>query len=244
LLKFLRSVEPQHLYLVGDIVDAWKWSRSGIYWNDTYSLIIRRILGMMKRGTRITYIAGNHDEFLRKFIPNTFGHIRILDECIHETAKGEKLLITHGDSFDALMLKMKWLYFLGDMGHTMALWVNERYNWIRKLLRLPYWSVSLYLKRNVKKAANFVNDFEHFIAKYTKEKGCSGVVCGHIHTPVIKNIEGITYCNCGDWVESCTAIIETHDGDIELIDYHKQLAEIERYHITEPYETYHSNVSP
>jgi UDP-2,3-diacylglucosamine pyrophosphatase LpxH len=218
LLKFLRSVETEHLYLVGDIIDGWKMKRH-LYWNDTYSFIVRRIIGMVKDGTKVVYVAGNHDEFVRKFIPNTFGHVSIVNECVHVTADGRRLLLVHGDMFDMLTIKAKWLYFLGDRANTFAMLLNEIYNKVRALLGRPYWSLSLHLKRNVKKAVNFVNNFEHFIAKHTLENKCVGVVCGHIHTPAIRQIEGIDYYNCGDWVESCTAILEHWDGSLELIHY-------------------------
>jgi UDP-2,3-diacylglucosamine pyrophosphatase LpxH len=218
LLKFLRSVKTEHLYLVGDILDGYKMKRN-IYWDDTYSFIVRRMIGMVKDGTKVVYLAGNHDEFIRKFVPNVFGHVSIVNECVHETANGDKLLLIHGDQFDMLALKAPWLYFLGDHAHSFALWLNECFNWVRKVVGMPYWSLSLHLKRNVKKAVNFVNNFEHFIAEYTKQHDCVGVVCGHIHTPAVKKIEGIDYYNCGDWVESCTALVEHLDGRMELVHY-------------------------
>lgn len=226
LLKFLRSVETDHLYLVGDIVDGWKMKRH-LYWNDTYSFIVRRIIGMVKDGTKVVYVAGNHDEFVRKFVPNTFGHLALVNECVHETADGRRLLLVHGDMFDILTIRAKWLYFLGDHAHSFAMLLNESYNRARALLGMPYWSLSLHLKRNVKKAVNFVNNFEHFIAKHTMEHDCVGVVCGHVHTPAVKHIEGIEYYNCGDWVESCTAIVEHWDGALELIDYNEHLETVE-----------------
>ncbi len=217
-LKFIRSVQPETLYLVGDFIDGWRL-RKKFYWNDTYSFIIRRIIGMMKDGTKVKYITGNHDEFLRKFVPsNNLGHLEILDETIHETVDGRRLLVIHGDVFDQLMLKAKWLYYLGDNAYSLAMWCNTICNSVRRKFGLPYWSLSAVLKQNVKKAVNFVNDFEHYIAKHTKELGCCGVVCGHIHTPIIKRFESIDYYNCGDWVESCTAIIEYHDGSMKLVN--------------------------
>lgn len=215
LLKFLRAYNTEYLYLVGDFIDGWKMKK-GIYWTDDHSFIVRRIIGMMKAGTKVVYIAGNHDEFLRNFLPLAFGHLEIVDEIIHATATGEKILILHGDIFDQITMKAKWLYYLGDTAYSMAMWLNTYYNKIRRYFGFPYWSLSLVLKQNVKKAVNFINSFEHYIVKYTKDKKCNGVLCGHIHHSCIKNLEGINYYNCGDWVESCTALIEHRDGRIEL----------------------------
>lgn len=215
LLNFLKNIQPENLYLVGDIIDGWKMKQK-IYWNDDYSFIVRRIIGMIKNDTKIIYITGNHDEFLREFCPNVFGHFSVVDEVIHETLDGRKILVIHGDIFDNITSKLKFLYFLGDKAYTFAMWLNHVYNYIRIKFKMPYWSLSSMLKQNVKKAVNFINDFEKFIVDYTKNKNCDGVICGHIHTPVIKELNGITYYNCGDWVESCTAIIEHLDGSFEL----------------------------
>lgn len=214
LLRFLKEIEPENLFLIGDIIDGWKMSQK-VYWNDTYSFIIKRILGMIRSGTKVYYISGNHDEFLRKFTPNVFGHLEICDEMVYQTMSGKRMLIIHGDIFDQLTIKAKWLYYLGDWAYSFAMWLNNKYNQIRRLLGYPYWSLSLMLKQNVKSAVNFINSFEHYIIKYTKDKKCDGVICGHIHTPCIKIIDDTMYCNCGDWVESCTAIIENNDGKIE-----------------------------
>lgn len=216
LLELLKRYDPDQLFLVGDIIDGWKMSKK-IYWNDTYSFIIRRIIGMIKDGTKVFYIAGNHDEFLRSFLPGNFGHIEILDEYTYDSINGQKILIIHGDIFDAYTLKYKWLYWLGDNAYSFSMWINSLYNYIRRRLGLKYWSLSQMLKRNTKKAINFINNFEYFIVKYTKEKKCSSVICGHIHHPELRDIEGIKYYNCGDWIESCSAIIEDLNGDFILI---------------------------
>ncbi|RDJ35555.1 MAG: UDP-2,3-diacylglucosamine diphosphatase [Crenarchaeota archaeon] len=218
-LTFLRSIQPETLYLVGDFIDGWKLKKR-FYWNDTHSFIIRRIIGMMKNGTKVKYIAGNHDEFLREFMPNgNLGHLEILDEDIYHTIDGRKLLIIHGDIFDQITRQAKWLYYLGDNAYSLAMWINDLYNTVRRKMGLPYWSLSKKLKQNVKEAVNFINSFEYYIVKHTKECGCSGVICGHIHYPTIKKIENIDYYNCGDWVESCTAIVEHLDGNFELLDF-------------------------
>ena len=217
LFQFLGRVEPDRLYLVGDIIDGWKLKRS-FYWNDTSSFIVRRILGMLKRGTRVYYATGNHDEFLRPFSPQTLGHMELADMFIHETVDGRRLLVIHGDFFDHLTKHAAWVYHLGDRAYTVALHLNKWMNLARRSLGYPYWSFSSLLKTKVKRAVNFINDFEHFVARYTKKKGCSGVVCGHIHVPAIRQIDGVDYYNCGDWMEHCTALVEHVDGRIELVD--------------------------
>ena len=211
-------MEPDRLYLVGDIIDGWKLKRS-FYWNDTSSFIVRRILGMLKRGTRVYYATGNHDEFLRPFSPQTLGHMELADMFIHETVDGRRLLVIHGDFFDHLTKHAAWVYHLGDRAYTVALHLNKWMNLARRSLGYPYWSFSSLLKTKVKRAVNFINDFEHFVARYTKKKGCSGVVCGHIHVPAIRQIDGVDYYNCGDWMEHCTALVEHVDGRIELVDH-------------------------
>ena len=215
---FLRHVHCEKLILNGDIIDGWKLKRS-FYWTDTSSFVVRRILGMLKRGTRIVYVTGNHDEFLRTFSPQTFGHMELVDMCVHETADGRRLLVIHGDFFDHLTKHAAWVYHLGDRAYTLALHLNKWMNIARRSLGYPYWSFSSLLKSKVKRAVNFINDFEHFVARYTKRKGCTGVICGHIHVPVIRRIDGIDYFNCGDWMEHCTALVEHLDGRIELVDH-------------------------
>lgn len=216
LLSFLRSIDPENLYLVGDIIDGWKM-KNKLLWTDEYTMIFKRILGMVKSGTKVYYITGNHDEFLRKFSDNHFGHIEIVDEVIHETISGKKLLVIHGDIFDQLTIQSPWLYYIGDKAYSFSMWLNSIYNKIRTTFGFKYFSLSAILKKSVKKAVNFVNNFEHLVVKHTLEKDCTGVICGHIHTPIIKKIENIDYYNCGDWVESCSALIENYDGEIELI---------------------------
>ncbi|MFM8579765.1 MAG: UDP-2,3-diacylglucosamine diphosphatase [Planctomycetaceae bacterium] len=216
LFEFLGRFEPEHLYLVGDIIDGWKLKRNFI-WNDTASFVVRRVLGMLKHGTRVFYATGNHDEFLRDFSPHTFGHMELADQFIHETADGRRLLVIHGDCFDHLTKHAAWIYHLGDRAYTLALHLNKWMNHLRRSLGYPYWSFSSMLKSRVKRAVNFVNDFELFVARYTVQQGCSGVVCGHIHVPALRTIQGVDYYNCGDWVEHGTALVEHLDGKIELV---------------------------
>ena len=218
LFQFLGRVEPDRLYLVGDIIDGWKLKRS-FYWNDTSSFILRRILGMLKRGTRVYYATGNHDEFLRPFAPQTLGGVELADMFIHETIDSHRLLVIRGDFFDHLTKHAAWVYHLGNRTYTAALHLNKWINLARRSLGYPYWSFSSLLKTKVKRAVNFINDFEHFVARYTKKKDCCGVVCGHIHVPAIRQIDGVDYYNCGDWMEHCTALVEHVDGRIELVSH-------------------------
>lgn len=218
LFQFLGRVEPDRLYLVGDIIDGWKLKRS-FSWNDTSSFVVRRMLGMLKRGTRIFYATGNHNEFLRPFAPQMLGGVELADMFIHETIDGRRLLVIHGDFFDHLTKHAAWVYHLGDRAYTAALHLNKWMNLARRSLGYPYWSFSSLLKTKVKRAVNFINDFEHFVARYTKKKDCAGVVCGHIHVPAIRQIDGVDYYNCGDWMEHCTALVEHIDGRIELVNH-------------------------
>jgi UDP-2,3-diacylglucosamine pyrophosphatase LpxH len=216
LFEFLGQYEPDRLYLVGDIIDGWKLKRNFV-WNDTASFVVRRVLGMLKRGTEVYYVTGNHDEFLREFSPHTFGGMELADAFVHVTVDGRRLLVIHGDCFDHVTKHAAWVYHLGDRAYTAALHLNKWMNHLRRWLGKPYWSFSAMLKSRVKQAVNFINDFEHFVARYTRQQGCAGVVCGHIHVPAIREIDGIAYYNCGDWVEHCSALVEHVDGRMELV---------------------------
>ena len=219
LFEFLGRYEPENLYLVGDIVVGWKLRRNFV-WDDTASFVVRRVLGMLKRGTRVFYATGNHDEFLRAWSPQTFGHVELADQFIHHTRDGRRLLVIHGDLFDQVTKHARWIYRLGDRAYTAALHANAWSNSVRRRLGYPHWSLSAALKGRVKTAVNFINDFERFVARYTREQECSGVVCGHIHVPAIRTLEGIEYYNCGDWVEHCTAVVEHADGRMEMVGFH------------------------
>ena len=213
---FLGRYEPDRLYLVGDIIDGWKLKRTFV-WDDTASFVVRRVLGMLKHGTRVFYVTGNHDEFLRQFAPHTFGHMELADHFVHVTVDGRRLLVIHGDCFDHLTKHAAWVYHLGDRAYTVALHLNKWMNVARRRLGYPAWSLSSALKTRVKSAVNFINDFESFVVRYTRQQGCAGVVCGHIHVPAIRRLDGIDYHNCGDWVEHCTALVEHLDGRIALV---------------------------
>jgi UDP-2,3-diacylglucosamine pyrophosphatase LpxH len=218
LLDFLQSIECETLYLVGDIIDGWRLKK-GWYWPDSHNEVVRRILKIAHRGTRVVFIAGNHDEMLRDYAGFSFGGITIMQEAIHNTADGRRLLITHGDAYDAVVLYARWLALLGDHAYTLMLKANIALNAIRKRLGLPYWSLSSYLKRRVKNAVQYVCAFEDAVAKEAEQRGVQGVVCGHIHCAEIRQIGDITYYNDGDWVESCTALVEARDGIMSIVDW-------------------------
>jgi len=218
LLDFLSSIECETLYLVGDIVDGWRLSK-GWYWPDEHNEVVRRVLKMAHRGTRVILIAGNHDEMLRPYAGMSFGGVELALDMIHETADGRRLLVTHGDGFDGVVLYARWLAFLGDKAYSLLLRANVWVNMIRRQFKRPYWSLSAYLKKRVKNAVQFVCDFEEAVAHAARDMGVDGVVCGHIHCAEIRQIGDITYYNDGDWVESCTALAEDHQGHISIIDW-------------------------
>ena len=221
LLDFLHSVDCETLYLVGDIVDGWQ-IKKGWYWPDAHNDVVRCILKKATRGTRVVYLPGNHDEAFRDYVGLDFGGVELLPEDIHVTADGRRLLVLHGDAFDAVVLYAKWLAFLGDSAYTFLLKANSVYNAIRRRLDLPYWSLSTYAKRRVKNAVQFISRFEETVAHAAAERGVDGVVCGHIHTAEIRRFGDITYYNDGDWVESCTALVEHDDGRMEILDWHER----------------------
>ena len=221
LCDFLKYNHCEKLYLVGDVIDGWKLKKK-IYWPQSHSNVIRRILTKAKRSTRVYYIIGNHDEELRKWIKDyklKFGKIRIKNEQVHEGADGKLYIVTHGDMFDGVTRLAPWIAWTGDHAYRTLLWINTMYNYGRRLMGLRYWSMSKFLKHNVKKAVNFIFEFERNLAKYCKSRGYDGVVCGHIHTPEIKDVNGIRYMNDGDWVESCTAIVEHDTGIFEMVHW-------------------------
>jgi UDP-2,3-diacylglucosamine pyrophosphatase LpxH len=218
LLDFLSSIECETLYLVGDIVDGWRLSK-GWYWPDAHNEVVRRILKMAHRGTRVVLIAGNHDEMLRPYAGMSFGGVELALEAIHRTADGRRLLVTHGDGFDGVVLYARWLAFLGDKAYEVLLRANRWFNAVRRRLDMPYWSLSAYMKKKVKNAVQFVCDFEEAVAHAARDMGVDGVVCGHIHCAEIRQIGEVTYYNDGDWVESCTALVEDFDGAISVLDW-------------------------
>lgn len=218
LLDFLKSTDCETLYLVGDIIDGWQL-RKGWYWPPRHNDVVRCVLKKAKHGTRVIYVPGNHDEAFRDYVGLNLGGIELLPEAIHETANGRKLLVMHGDEFDGVVLYARWLAFLGDHAYTLLLKANGLLNAVRKRLGLPYWSLSAQIKKRVKNAVQFISSFELAVAHAAVERGAQGVVCGHIHTAEIRTIGDVTYYNDGDWVESCTALVEHPDGCMEIIDW-------------------------
>jgi UDP-2,3-diacylglucosamine pyrophosphatase LpxH len=216
LLDFLRWHDADLIYLVGDIVDAWRL-KSGWYWPQTHNDVVQKLLRKARKGTRIVYIPGNHDEFLRDFPGHHFGGVEVVEEAIHEAADGRRYLVMHGDRFDVVVRHARWLALLGDWAYVTALAVNTVLNVVRRRLGLTYWSLSAWAKLKVKNAVSFIGQFEETLAREARRLNCDGVVCGHIHHATKRDFDGIAYVNTGDWVESCTAAIEHHDGRIEIV---------------------------
>ncbi len=217
LLVFLRDLECDTLYLVGDIIDGWQLRRSW-YWPQSHNDVVQKILRKARKGTRVILVPGNHDEFARKYAAHNFGGVDVVEDHIHVLLDGRRLWVTHGDLFDGVIQCAKWLAHVGDVAYEFILKVNRRFNALRARLGLPYWSLSRYLKARVKRAVSYISDFEGAVAHEAKRRGVQGVVCGHIHHAEIREIDGILYCNDGDWVESLTALVEHHDGRLEIID--------------------------
>lgn len=218
LLEFLRSFESEWLYLVGDIVDGWQLRRSW-YWHQSHNDVVQKVLRKARKGTHVVFVPGNHDEAVRQFVGLEFGGIAIVDEAVHETADGRRLWVTHGDLYDGVIQCAKWLALVGDNLYEFTLKLNRWLNSARARLGLPYWSLSRYLKFKVKRAVSFVNDFERALADEARRRGLHGVVCGHIHHAEMRDIDGVLYCNDGDWVESLTALVEHHDGRLEIVHW-------------------------
>ncbi len=223
LLDFLRTHRANTLYLVGDILDGWQLKK-GWYWPQAHNDVVQKILRTARKGTRVVYIPGNHDELVRQFIGLQLGGITIAEDATHTTADGKRLWVVHGDLFDSVMQHARWLAHLGDRMYSILLSLNRWYNLIRRRFGLPYWSMSQYLKHQVKNAVNFISDFEHVMTEEARRRGCDGVVCGHIHRAEMREMNGILYCNDGDWVESLTALAEDFSGKLRLIHWDARLA--------------------
>jgi len=216
LLDFFRHNDAETIYLIGDIVDGWRL-KSGWYWPQAHNDVLQKLLRKVRKGARMIYVPGNHDEFARDYIGMVFGGVEVADHAYHMTADKKRLLIVHGDQFDIVVQHARWLAWLGDWAYTLALWLNLWFNKIRRRLGFPYWSFSAWAKLKVKNAVNFIGAFETALAEAARRHQANGVVCGHIHHAVIRDIDGITYINTGDFVESCTAVAEHEDGRLEVL---------------------------
>jgi len=216
LLEFLKEYPSEQIYLVGDIIDGWQLRR-GWYWPQSHNDVIQKLLRRVRKGCKVIFVPGNHDEFARQFLGHSFGGIEVVEEAIHETLDGRKFWVVHGDYFDGVIQCAKWLAYAGDNLYEFSLKLNRYFNSLRARLGLPYWSLSQYLKYKVKTAVNYVTSFEEAVSAEARHRKLDGVICGHIHHAEVREIDGILYCNDGDWVESLTALVEHHDGSIELI---------------------------
>ena len=226
LLDFMRHVDADTIYLVGDIVDGWAL-RSNWYWPQAHNNVVQKLLRKARKGARIIYIPGNHDEFLRDYYGTHFGGVEVAESAIHQAADGRRYLVTHGDLFDIVIRHARWLAYLGDKAYDAAIMANTVFNKVRRSLGLRYWSLSQWAKYKVKNAVNFIGDFEKTLAAEASRHGLDGVICGHIHHAAAHDDFGFTYINCGDWVESCTAIAEHHDGRFEIINWRPSIDKAE-----------------
>ena len=218
LLDFLRENDFETLYVVGDLIDIWSLRR-GIYWPQQHNDVIQKILRKARKGTHVIYIPGNHDELVASFL-GAYGNISIERSAIHVTAAGERILVIHGHELDAVVQNVKWLAFAGDVGYQFLLSLNPIINFVRRRFGLGYWSLSAYAKRRVKDAVSFIGKFEAAVAHYAERYHVDAVLCGHIHSAGIREFGNVTYYNCGDWVESCSALVEGDDGIVSLVNYH------------------------
>lgn len=216
ILDFLKHNDADTIFLVGDIIDGWRM-RSSFYWPQQHNDVIQKLLRKVRQGARMIFVPGNHDEFARQFIGLTFGGIEIARNAMHATADGKRYLVMHGDEFDVVVRHQKWLAFLGDWAYDTALWINRHFNNVRRFLGFGYWSFSAWAKLKVKNAVNFIGSFERELAGEAKRRGADGVICGHIHHPVIRELDGMIYVNTGDFVESCSYVVEHEDGRLEVL---------------------------
>ena len=216
LLNFLRHHDADTIYLVGDIVDGWAL-RSSWYWPQAHNDVVQKLLRAARKGSRLIYIPGNHDEFLRGYYGTHFGGIEVVEQAIHTGADGRRYLVVHGDHFDLVVTQARWLALLGDRAYDTAIMLNRVFNAARRALGFPYWSLSQWLKMKVKNAVSYIGDYERALAADARRHAADGIICGHIHHAAIHDDFGVRYVNCGDWVESCTAVAEHADGRLEII---------------------------
>jgi UDP-2,3-diacylglucosamine pyrophosphatase LpxH len=218
LLEFIRELECETLYLVGDVVDGWKM-KSGWFWPQAHNDVVQKILRLARKGVRVVYVPGNHDDRIRDFCGVHFGGVVVARDAIHEAADGRRYLVTHGDEFDGVVQNARWLALLGDWSYRALIGLNTHFNRARRLLGLNYWSLSAFLKHKVKDAVAFIDRFESAMADEARRRGVDGVICGHIHKAEMRDMGGVAYLNDGDWVESCTALVEDFDGTFSIVDW-------------------------
>jgi UDP-2,3-diacylglucosamine pyrophosphatase LpxH len=217
-MDFLKHTESKNLYLIGDIIDFWSL-KNGWHWPKLHNQVIQTIMEKAAKDTEVIYVPGNHDEWFRDYLGLLFGGVRITADPIHTTADGRRFLIIHGDEFDSIVKHSRWLAMLGSNAYDFLLYANRWVNYFRRKLGFPYWSLAAYLKHKVKNAVNYISNFEQALAHEARKRGVDGVICGHIHRATIENMDGIVYCNDGDWVESCTALVERHDGSLAILHW-------------------------
>jgi UDP-2,3-diacylglucosamine pyrophosphatase LpxH len=218
LLDFLRSTETDYLFLVGDIIDIWSMKRT-LFWPQSHNNVIRTILGKAKHGTKVIYIPGNHDEEFREYDGMVFGNVEIHNEYAHTTADNRSVYMLHGDKYDSYMQCSKLTEFVGNLSYDFILYANRKLDKLRHQLGFPFWSLARFIKSKVRNAMAHIRKFENIVAADAKKHGHDIVICGHIHHADIRCINGVTYCNDGDWIEHCTALVEKQDGKIELIHW-------------------------
>ena len=231
LLEFYKHTRSENLYLVGDIIDIWELKKR-FYWPQEHNDVIQKTLRKARHGTKVHYIIGNHDEMFRKMIPLNFGDIKMVNRVVHETVNKKKYIVVHGDAWDGVMKYAKWLSKIGSVAYNWLLTINVVINFFRRRLGKDKWSLAKFLKSKVKNAVKYIGEYEKTIANFAKRKKVDGIICGHIHKAANQNLEGINYLNCGDWVESCTALVEHFDGRMEIIEWDKLRQEVVNY---EPY---------
>jgi UDP-2,3-diacylglucosamine pyrophosphatase LpxH len=219
LLDFLREYECEHLFLIGDIVDFWAMRRS-IHWSAAQNTVLQKILRRARHGEKVVFIPGNHDETLREYVDSEFGNIHVARDFHHTTADGKQLLLLHGDEFDQITRYHKWLAVVGDAAYNLLVRVNTGLSWLRRKLGIAgYWSLAAYAKRQIRAAVDYIDDFEHAALRAARQRGYDGIVCGHIHSAAVREVDGLTYANCGDWVDSCSAIVEMPNGGLKLVHW-------------------------
>jgi UDP-2,3-diacylglucosamine pyrophosphatase LpxH len=218
LLQFLKDTRAERYYLIGDIIDGWSMKKK-VYWPQEHNNIVQYFLKLSKNDHKVFYVTGNHDEFLREYNGTTMGNIHLVNECIHHGENGKRYLVIHGDQFDLVTTNAKWLVHIGSWAYDCMIELNTKLQWLYRTLDIKGFSLSAWAKHSVKEAVNFIGDYEDVVSDYAAKKCVDGVICGHIHYANIKEMNGIQYMNTGDWVESCTAIVEHHNGKFELLRF-------------------------